>query len=445
MTINLEHRHHRAISHRALDTIIETSFYGTPSSRHSTASTQSSFSTAYTTLEVGSSFRYYLPHISTLTSPVYTRNESYAYQMNPRSQDLRTEQVGRFYHYIPNESTEQDDVYTDGVNTIVDAPRGKGTVQITPEPKVLGNCKDVVFYERRTPAEIKSPLLFIGPTDFSYYPRRVEVNDVDVGNYTAGENLSTGKPAVDGGDGEVKKQRNKLKKDQHRRSQSVADCSSHLKQAFKMPSLLNMMKSRKATDDEEVVNASMHPRTGKGGCDPSRARPQSVKSTSHSAACCGFCTTPSRRPTDQQRSRTRSAHFKESGRASEDDDPNNPIIKFSMYPPMVGKRRSELETYVRTRSLKQDRVSTEVHRREDTTRTGRPVCRQQISSHMQSRSAKSDLFFDSGYSSDGNPEDRTVRVYMHPQAKYIKKPVKTPLMPPRVPAPSGEDMSFEGP
>ncbi|KAJ4405576.1 hypothetical protein N0V91_005094 [Didymella pomorum] len=69
----------------------------------------------------------------------------------------------------------------------------------------------------------------------------------------------------------------------------------------------------------------------------------------------------------------------------EDDDPNDPIIRNSMYPQMNGKRQSELDAEVANSG---------------------------------------------NYSSDSNPERRPVRVYIYPQAKYIPVAVETPIKKP---------------
>ena len=214
-----------------------------------------------------------------------------------------------------------------------------------------------------------------------------------------------------------------------------------------MPSLLNMIKarsgSRHRSDDNKIIEISAHPQK-----EQSRARPQIVKSTPYSAAYRGLYATPTRRSTSQQRSVKRSAHFQKSGSVnggSEYDDPNDPIIKSSIYPQMVGKRRSELEACTRTRSTKYDRASTGVHRFEETTQTGRLVRRQQLASRMRSRSAESDFSFLSGYDSDRDPEGRSVRLCMYPRAKYFKEPIATLSKPQCAPAMFSDISSSKGP
>lgn len=251
MSPNLDHppfhlgRHRRTISARTLDTVLENSISPcSPSSRPSTASTQASFSTAYTTLEAGSCFRYYLPHISTEDSSVYTRNDSYACNLSPITphKSLPPVDFGRFYHYIPDQSSEEDDVYTDGRNVMFDTLRGHGIMDVRPEQKVLGEFKGVNFDS--TPTDIESPMSFIGPKEFPYRPsihvtEAVDV-DVDVGSYTAGERLGT-TVVVDA----VEKKRNMLGKEKHRRSMSLADMSWKVKEMLRKLDLGKRPKGRR--------------------------------------------------------------------------------------------------------------------------------------------------------------------------------------------------------
>lgn len=138
-------------------------------------------------------------------------------------------------------------------------------------------------------------------------------------------------------------------------------------------------------------------------------------------------------PTKPRRIKSYSTQVEQLNRTREDDDPNDPIIKHSVYPQMNGKRRSELEAALRTRTAKYDRPSTRENCREHTARTGRPVRRQHTVRRVRPRSMESDSSsdFDSDYTSDGNPEGRPVRVCIYPQAKYIKEPVKTSFNPQR--------------
>ena len=243
MPINLEHPpfrltcHRRTTSRQTLDTVLENLVSSTTSSRPSTASSESSFSTAYTTLEAGSCFRYYLPHISTPTSSVYTRSEGYACNRSLLTPDRNLPPVhfGQFYHYIPTESTEQDDVYTNGLDIIVDAPRGKGRVQVASEPKVLGGLNDFVTTEPPTPTEVTSPLSVVGPHDFPYWPvtHVAEEVNINAGSYAAGEVLNGYQTTVLAGEGETKKQRNKLTKEKDKRSEAMADVSAKVKKMLR--------------------------------------------------------------------------------------------------------------------------------------------------------------------------------------------------------------------
>lgn len=185
-----------------------------------------------------------------------------------------------------------------------------------------------------------------------------------------------------------------------------------------MPSLLKMFKPCSGTcyksDDEN--NASKYAQRGKYA--QSRARTRKVKSTVHPAACRGLYAVP----TKQRRMKSYSTQVEQLNCAREDDDPNDPIFKHSVYPQMNGKRRSELEAALCTRTAKYDRPSTREDCREHTARGVRP----------RSMESDSSSDFDPYYSSDGNPEGRPVRVCIYPPAKYIKEPAKTPFNPQRV-------------
>ena len=224
-------RHRRTVSNH-LDSMLKSSVSNAQSSRPSTASSDSSFTTAFSSLE-GSPFRYYLPHISTFSSPVYTKNATFACNVAPNAYSRRIDQVGLFCHYIPDESTEQEDVYIDGLNTIGDAMRGGMEAQ-TAESKLLGALEAFSFADQLTPREVRSPLSFIGPHEFFYRPA-IEVGDnVDLGSHTVGESMEIRKTVVVAVEsGKVKRQRTKLTKDKHRKAQSVADVSEKVKKMLK--------------------------------------------------------------------------------------------------------------------------------------------------------------------------------------------------------------------
>ncbi|KAH6618965.1 hypothetical protein C7974DRAFT_379092 [Boeremia exigua] len=181
-----------------------------------------------------------------------------------------------------------------------------------------------------------------------------------------------------------------------------------------MPSLFKMLDSR----------SESHPHTENELNDRShRTQRRHLQSTSRSAACRGLYAISSSTADRQKRNTSCLAQIETSGRVNprSGDDANDPIIKCSMYPQMIGKRRSELEAQARTSSTKHDR-EIEAHRHERLVRTAR---RQQVSSRVRPQSEESDFSFSSGYSSDGNPEGLPVRVCIYPQAKYIVEPVKT--------------------
>ncbi|KAF1350454.1 hypothetical protein EJ07DRAFT_159593 [Lizonia empirigonia] len=100
----------------------------------------------------------------------------------------------------------------------------------------------------------------------------------------------------------------------------------------------------------------------------------------------------------------------------EDDDPNDPIIKCSMYPQMVGKRMSEL-TRALNRSEECGHASSEARGRAATDRSMYQSTRRMVSEYRPNLGyLGSDLSADSGYESDGPiMEGRPVRARMYPQ------------------------------
>lgn len=94
----------------------------------------------------------------------------------------------------------------------------------------------------------------------------------------------------------------------------------------------------------------------------------------------------------------------------EDDDPNDPIIKCSMYPRMVGKRMSEL-TRALNRPDECGRASSEARGRAATDRSMYQSTRRTVSEYRPNLGCVgSDLATDSGYESDGPiMEGRPVR------------------------------------
>jgi hypothetical protein len=236
MSLNLDHppfhrSHRRAVSIRILDTALENPVTPTITSRPSTASTQSSFSTAYTSLASEPRFHYYLPHISTNDEGVYTRNDNYACNLSATAlfQPLPPVHFGRFYQYVPDLSGEEDDVYTDGVNFMHDMLRGPGQLHVQPEQKVIGKFREVQYGDSSN--ELASPLSYIGPKDFAYWPKIcvTDAVDVDVRSSAAGQrfgssvDVSTGSTQVEEGKG------NKLHKANRKQSVSLVEMSEKVK------------------------------------------------------------------------------------------------------------------------------------------------------------------------------------------------------------------------
>ena len=177
-----------------------------------------------------------------------------------------------------------------------------------------------------------------------------------------------------------------------------------------MPSLL--IKMRACLEPDAHSDAKTHDVSKKGSSERSRGRSYSLTSGAQSAACRGLYAASERRSVNKSRTESREKHHhREDKKTSEEVDDNDPVIKYSMYPQMIGKRRSELEP-ARKRSVKYDRA---------TTRPQEVI--QQQSARLRRYSVDSDLTYDSEYESDGNPEGRPIRVCMYPQAKYIKEPV----------------------
>lgn len=124
----------------------------------------------------------------------------------------------------------------------------------------------------------------------------------------------------------------------------------------------------------------------------------------------------------------------------EDDDPNDPIIRNSMYPQMNGKRQSELDAEVaKYAGVRADfahaqhmaRNNLQVRRRCRPGRDHRVRSVKTYTSEGDSTDSGTDSCYSSGnYSSDSNPERRPVRVYIYPQAKYIPVAVETPIKKP---------------
>ncbi|KAJ4381411.1 hypothetical protein N0V86_003762 [Didymella sp. IMI 355093] len=171
-----------------------------------------------------------------------------------------------------------------------------------------------------------------------------------------------------------------------------------------------------------------------------------VKFTAVPAAMRGLYAAPR-----QRRVKRYSRKIEQLDRACEKDgDPNDPIIKHSMYPQMNGKRRSELEADVtkyagvrvdmpcRDHMARNDLL---VRRTHSTRRVRRPRSVKSYTSSNPDSDADSDTDSDysSDYVSDDNAEGRPIRVCIYPQAKYIKDPVDTP-----VETPLGFELALNG-
>ena len=120
-------------------------------------------------------------------------------------------------------------MYTDGVNIMYDTLRGPGRLHVQPEQKVIGKFREVRYDDPFN--ELALPLSYIGPKDFAYWPEIcvTEAVDVDVRSSVAGQrfgssvDVSTGLVRVDEGKG------NRLRKEKHRRSTSLAEMSGKIK------------------------------------------------------------------------------------------------------------------------------------------------------------------------------------------------------------------------
>lgn len=197
-------RYRRTISLQSLDHVLCHSDFNPIDSRPSTAASDSSFTTAFSSLEA-CPFRFYLPHISTVDSAVYSTNGAFACNMSEERQDVKINRVGLFYQYVPDASTEDEDVYTRDLDRVVDA---------SPLPVSSGVCA--------TNVDIQGSGAVVPPRELS--GRRVicvaQTVDVDVGSYTAGERLGS---ATVVGDGGMEKKRNRLFKTEHRKAESSAE------------------------------------------------------------------------------------------------------------------------------------------------------------------------------------------------------------------------------
>ena len=207
------------------------------------------------------------------------------------------------------------------------------------------------------------------------------------------------------------------------------------------------VETRQEEAEDPIIKCSMYPQmVGKRRSELTQARQRSTESARSTGRSSGH-DTPTRHLSNQQRSAALNALYGKpaSGRASveprgsgEDDD-RDPIVKCSMYPQMVGKRRSELAR-ARTRSVKYYQSSTEVRERVATDRPVHRSTRQQAREYRSRRgSVGLDLSYDSAYDSedstyeseDSTKEDRPIRVCMYPQLNYCKIPGKMPVEPGR--------------
>ena len=105
-------------------------------------------------------------HISTEDEDKYTRNSTYSCNLSVTPfQSLPPIHFERFYQYIPDLSSEENDAYTDGVNIMYDMLRGPGQLHVQPEQKVIGKFREVRCDDPSS--EMMSPLSYIGPKDLS--------------------------------------------------------------------------------------------------------------------------------------------------------------------------------------------------------------------------------------------------------------------------------------
>ncbi|KAJ4332334.1 hypothetical protein N0V95_009686, partial [Ascochyta clinopodiicola] len=290
----------------------------------------------------------------------------YACNLALCSQAVKSPQVGGFWKYVPGRNSGRWGCYVDeeGLGVAVPCVPTKPEVPMKPEvpaeQKVLGKLEQVVLSEPLAPTqgEIKTPLKNTADTHPAHrHNENKEIEIIDNGSYTAGEQLNTCASTPVIVVEKAKKQRAKLTKEQYRKSETIGDISNKVKKMLK-----KLCLGRRALK-------SLYRKP------PSRPAPA-----------------------------------KPSG--SEEDDDG--VIKWSMYPQVIGKRRSELAR-AQTRFMKSSQASTTSKGHEE------------YESHRCT--VGSGLSYDSGYETESIMDDRPVQVYIYPQLKYCKVPGKMPAEP----------------
>jgi hypothetical protein len=143
-----------------------------------------------------------------------------------------------------------------------------------------------------------------------------------------------------------------------------------------------------------------------------------------SAALRGLYAQPERK---HERSKAHpSKHAQTSRGKGEKKHPDDSVIEYSMYPQIIGRRRSEVEA---------EHAAALASRRGNVKQNGRPLRRRQASSDIKRKSWETGSSHYSGW--DENVEEaRPVQINMHPRARYIKQPVKTTAQPSKTPTQS---------
>ncbi|KAJ4985369.1 hypothetical protein SVAN01_09124 [Stagonosporopsis vannaccii] len=362
-----------------LDTVLST-----PSAHPSQTSSQSVF----LSLE-DSPFRYYLPHISTSATRIYTKDSVFACNLSLSQHRMSIASVPEFFRYLPHESTEVEGMYTDQHEAIVvTTPVVPTAARKQPRPEVRGPWNKGLAADPLTHEECGGRWRWgfgeLHGWRGMWVERRGAQGDGEAGvraiyeSEVGAEDEEDVAGAASGWTQEVDVS-----------SQSV---STHNHQNFKrifagheMHCFLKKLDMRADSYLYSPINKRFNglPTNFVGRTS---ARPRAVY---QSAACRGLYAAP-------QRPRIEHAQ-------SDDQDDSDPIITCSIYPQINGKRRSELEAQLRTRSTKYDRASYKAQHNKDIGEVDRQACRQRPLSRVRSLSVESNAF------------DVSIKVPMKPQ------------------------------
>jgi hypothetical protein len=110
----------------------------------------------------------------------------------------------------------------------------------------------------------------------------------------------------------------------------------------------------------------------------------------------------------------------------EKKNPDDSVIEYSMYPQIIGRRRSEVEA---------GHAAALASRHGNPKKNRHPLRRRQASSDIKRKSWETGSSHYSGWE-ESVEEARPVQINMYPRAKYIKKPVKTTAQPSKTPTQS---------